>query len=367
MGAKIMDNAVYKILLIEHEFAIRYLIQNQLKSEGHEVLIAKDAISGMVMARSEKPDLIALNLHIPDFDGFLLFKEMKEDVAIASIPVVFMADQADQNDKFVAFDLGAADFIVKPFLADEFLARITAVLRKNIPEKKKQPTPNARVLTLFSPKGGVGTTTLSIQLAKAIAIQYERETALLDLDLPLGGVAQKLNLYTKDNIIDFLGHKNGKIDKDVISRYMQKQHTNLLVLPAPGVLFASTENPDATQLIYLFDYFTQQKTTVIVDVGSHLNALSLAALRRSDAIFAITSGKQVANQLINLFFDEANRLRLDKNRIFPVVNELYGRSDNDNHELARLPIARIPASGDMSTKRLWLQNPGIKKMVSFAC
>lgn len=365
MSAGSMNQHGCKILIIEHEFAIRYLLQNHLKEMGLEVLIAKEGEVGLKMAQDNQPALIAVNLQLPDGDGFSIFQALQDDPVTHNIPVVFIADHADQNDKYIAFESGAADFIVKPFLADEFLLRITAVIKKRRPQRRKKPT-YSRVLALYSPKGGVGTTTLSIQLAKAMAIQYEHKTALLDLNLPLGGVAQKLNLYTKDNIVKLLSDPRiQQMDEGAVARYAQKQHTNLLVLPAPGEFVTSGSPPDVNQLICLFDYFAQEKITVIVDVGSHLNGLALATLRRADAIFAITSGEPLANRMLNSFYEDAYRLRLDRNRIFPVVNEINGRTNSS--DLARFPVARIPTSQGDDTTRLWMQNQGIRKLVSFAC
>ncbi|MEM7335742.1 MAG: response regulator [Chloroflexota bacterium] len=352
------------ILLIEHEFAVRYLLQTQLKENGHEVFAAKDVNAGLMLLRSEKVDLVALNLSIPNSDGFGLFKQMKSDPSLASIPVVFIADQGDQNDRSIAFELGADDFIIKPFLADEFLARITAVLKKRI-TKPSQYSTKSRILTLFSPKGGVGTTTLAIQLAKAVSIQYEQETVLLDLNLPLGGIAQKLNLQTSANIVDFLKLQKEHFEKQNADRFIQKHHTNLFVVPAPGQFQAAPLAPDPNALIYLFDYLMKQKITVIVDAGSQINRLTLAAMRRSDTIFTVTTGRLDANQMVNAFLNQTNSLRIDKKRVLPVVNEIYGH--HDESDLVHLPVARIPTVDHHTQTRLWLQSPGIKKLVSFAC
>ena len=360
-----MNDMKCKVLLIEHEFAVRYLLQNQLKEHGYHAFIAKSAQAGLDFLRNEQIDLVALNLNIPGSDGFGLFKQMKDEPSMASIPVVFIAEQAEPSDRTIAFELGAEDFIVKPFLADEFLARITAVLKKQSVKKVSYPS-KSRILTFFSPKGGVGTTTLAIQLAKAISIQNEQETILLDLNLPLGGIAQKLNLYSDDHIVDFLKLTKEQFDRSDGARFIQKLQTNFFVVPAPGQFQSSRQAPDANRLIYLFDYLNQQNITVIVDAGSQINSLTLAALRRSDTVFAVTTGRIDANQMVNSFLEQSNELRIDKKRILPVVNEIYGPV-NDQVELAQLPVAHIPSVGHQAQTRLWLQSQGIRKLISFAC
>lgn len=359
-----MNKPNCKILLIEHEFAVRYLLQNQLKANGFDVLIAKDLSSGLKLIRSGSIDLVALNLNIPDSDGFGLFKQIKNDPSLSNIPVVFIADQADQNDRSIAFELGADDFIIKPFMADEFLARITAVLKKR-QTKQVSYANKSRILTLFSPKGGVGTTTLAIQLAKAISLHNEQETTLLDLNLPLGGIAQRLNLYTNDHIMDFLKLQKEQFENPANKRYFQKQQTNLLVMTAPGKFQTKNGFPDPNHLIYLFDYLSKKNVTVVIDAGSQINGLTLAAMRRSDTIFAITTGKLYDNQIVNAFLEQTNQLRIDKKRVLPVINEIYGHADE--LELMHLPVARIPRADVQNQTRLWIQSPGIKKLVSFAC
>lgn len=353
----------HKILIIENEFAIRYLIQNDLQARGFTVFTAKDGRSGITLAQKEQPHLIAINLQLPDADGLLLYESLQTDALLTNIPVVFIADYSEQRDKYDAFEAGAADFIIKPFSAEEFFARISAILRKRAP-KPKVKTKIARILALYSPKGGVGTTTLSIQLAKAIAIQYERETMLIDLDLPLGGIAHQLHLYTRDHILRLLSLYHQQMNEPFIRQFAQKQHTNLLILPAPGKFISEELLPDSERLSCLYERLMEHRLTAVVDVGSTLTSLGLATLRRADTIFVITSGKTIANRMLNSFYEEAPRLRIDKNRIFPVVNELNGPGDVS--ELVRFPVARIPTSDDQNKTTLWLHNQGIRKLVSFA-
>jgi len=116
-----------KILIIEDEPAILLGLKDELSGE-YEVLEAKDGTAGLEIALREQPDLILLDLILPDIDGFLLCQQLKEKGVDSSIIMLTARDQV--VDKVRGLDLGADDYVTKPFSLDELKARIKAVLRR---------------------------------------------------------------------------------------------------------------------------------------------------------------------------------------------------------------------------------------------
>ena len=119
-------NNKYKILLVEDDENIRIMVGAMLESAGYQVIETRSCATAITLASSHIPDLILLDLGLPDMDGMELLEYVrKTDLT----PIIVLSGRTDESEKVKAFDLGANDYITKPFGAAEFLARIRSVLR----------------------------------------------------------------------------------------------------------------------------------------------------------------------------------------------------------------------------------------------
>ena len=116
-----------RILVIDDEVSIRRLLQVILEGAGHTVLTAEDASHGLHALALDKPDLLILDLGLPDLDGLEALRRLRD---WSQVPVLVLSARANSNDKVKALDLGADDYLTKPFDAPELLSRIRALLRR---------------------------------------------------------------------------------------------------------------------------------------------------------------------------------------------------------------------------------------------
>ena len=119
-------NNKYKILLVEDEANIRNLVSTMLDSAGYQVLTAGTCATAKVLYGSHRPDLIILDLGLPDRDGRSLLELVRQESAT---PVIVLSARSDEQDKVDALDMGANDYITKPFGSAELLARVRSALR----------------------------------------------------------------------------------------------------------------------------------------------------------------------------------------------------------------------------------------------
>ncbi|MBI1174027.1 MAG: two-component system response regulator KdpE [Sideroxydans sp.] len=120
-----MNNAAV-IIVIEDEAQIRRFLRTTLSSQGYQVIEAETGKQGLTEAATRKPDLIILDLGLPDMDGVEVVKSVR---AWSSVPIIILSARSQENDKISALDAGADDYLVKPFGAGELLARIRVALR----------------------------------------------------------------------------------------------------------------------------------------------------------------------------------------------------------------------------------------------
>ena len=123
------------ILVIEDEKDLAELIAFNLEKEGYRPLLAADGISGLEKARANSPDLILLDLMLPGLPGTELCKILKSDGTTSAIPIIMLTAKGEEIDRVVGFEVGADDYMVKPFSTRELLLRVKAVLRRTMPEK----------------------------------------------------------------------------------------------------------------------------------------------------------------------------------------------------------------------------------------
>lgn len=119
------------ILIVEDEKEIRDLLVHYLRKEGFQPLVAPDGETGLAMARSEKPDLILLDILLPKMDGLEVLRKIRTDREISRIPVAMLTAKGDETDRIVGLELGADDYIPKPFSPREVVARIKAIFRRS--------------------------------------------------------------------------------------------------------------------------------------------------------------------------------------------------------------------------------------------
>lgn len=127
-----------KILIVEDEKDIIKMLEYNLKKEGFKVIDARDGEDALDLAMREYPDLILLDLMLPGMDGLEVCRALKKEAKTASIPIIMLTAKAQESDKVVGLELGADDYITKPFSPRELIARIKAVLRR-VTEKEKLP------------------------------------------------------------------------------------------------------------------------------------------------------------------------------------------------------------------------------------
>ncbi len=126
------------ILIIEDDEDIRQLLKHTLEGGGHDTLAASDGLDGLSKARQHMPDLILLDLMLPGMDGFDVCKELKRGSETGKIPILMLTAKGEEIDRIVGLELGADDYVVKPFSPRELILRVRAVLRRGQGEEARQ-------------------------------------------------------------------------------------------------------------------------------------------------------------------------------------------------------------------------------------
>ena len=133
-----------KVLIVEDDRTLLDVLKYNLTKEGHDVVTASDGVEALDMARNKKPDLIVLDVMLPKLDGFEVCRILRRET---TTPILMLTAKASETDKVVGLELGADDYMTKPFSMREFLARIKAMLRRSemmkmVESSAKETTPS---------------------------------------------------------------------------------------------------------------------------------------------------------------------------------------------------------------------------------
>lgn len=121
------------ILVVEDEKEIRELLAHYLRKEGFAPILAADGETALSTVRKERPDLVLLDIMLPKADGLEVLRAIRSDAGLARTPVVMLTAKGDETDRVVGLELGADDYVQKPFSPREVVARIKAILRRSRP------------------------------------------------------------------------------------------------------------------------------------------------------------------------------------------------------------------------------------------
>ena len=176
-------NNKYKILLVEDDANIRTLVATMLEMEGYQVILAETCSTANLMFNSHTPDLVLLDLGLPDGDGMSLLRTFRQDHLT---PIIILSSRTDERDKIEALDMGANDYVTKPFGAGELLARIRSALRISRHTTGTSYTPGEKFVL------------------RDLTIDYDARR------LFLSGVEVKLT-QTEYNILALLSERSGKV------------------------------------------------------------------------------------------------------------------------------------------------------------
>ncbi len=124
------DTDAFNILVIEDDYIVARTIERSLRGDIYHVTLASRGEKGLYLAHQNRPDLVILDIIMPDMDGYQVCKVMRKDPYLADVPILFLTAKIKNQDKIAGFTVGADDYLCKPFNVDELILRIQAILRR---------------------------------------------------------------------------------------------------------------------------------------------------------------------------------------------------------------------------------------------
>jgi pilus assembly protein CpaE len=309
-----------KILVVDDDQNVQRLLQYTLKQEGYDVVVAADGAEGYRAWVAEAPDLVLLDVLLPTMDGYQVATRIRaEEPPNTHVPIIMLTAEREVEQKVRGLRAGADDYLIKPFHPAELLARIKSLLARFAPrETLLAKPPMGRVLAFYPAKGGVGSTTISINAAIALHRELGRKVCLVDGNLQFGDHRVFLDLgLDRKSIVDVVSAPT--IDADLVKSVLVKHDSGIdLLLAPPSPETAELVHPDhlphiAGILRTMYDY-------VLIDVDKRLDDVNLGVFEAAEIVFVVMTADLSCLKNVRLILETMTHLDYPPSKVQLVLN-----------------------------------------------
>ncbi len=307
------------ILVVDDSEMNLKLVSIVLQKEGYSVVTALNGDQALRLVEESTPDLAILDVMMPDMDGFELCRRLRHRKNTAHIPIMMLTALNELDERLKAFEIGADDFIAKPFQPKELAARIKVLLRRAAPVVKAGKDLAGEVTAVFSLRGGVGVSTLATNLSIGLSQIWSQPVTLVDLALVNGMSALMLDLSLRNSWGDLAGIVPEEIDEDVVERVLLEHASGVRVLAAPRRPQEAEVLTEA-HVTRVLDRLRQRNHYVLLDLPHDFSAVTLAALDQAERILLLLAPELAAVRCASIALDVFHQLGYPKERFHLVLN-----------------------------------------------
>jgi pilus assembly protein CpaE len=298
---------------------------------------AASGAQALELAAQLLPGVVLMDINMPDMDGIAATERMSAEVPDAAVVMMSVQGEADYLRRSML--AGAREFLVKPFSSDELTASIRQVYSREMEKASRRaaapvmapggPTAAAggggnrdrdgQIVAIFSPKGGVGRTTIAVNMAIAAATELGQTVVLVDASFQFGDVGVLLNLNPKNKSIADLVPELEAGEPESLDTFVINHSAGVRVLLAPP-------SPEMAELITptvvkrVLEALRREHDLVIVDCTSWFNETTLAILDVADTVLTVLSLEITSIKNMRLFLEVADQLGYEQNKVKLVLN-----------------------------------------------
>jgi pilus assembly protein CpaE len=273
------------ILLVDDDRVIQKMVGGFLERTGYRVRRASDGIEALELVQEQVPDLVITDVRMPELNGFELTARLRSHHRTASIPILMFSDLADPPNALAGYAAGADDYLPKPFELKILEAKVQSLLRRSAGVAARAN--RGRVVLFAHAKGGVGTTSLAVNMAVLLAEQSIRPVGLLDLDVEFGDSAVFLNLHPSRTLADLQSAPGAMVDEALFEGFVTESGAVRLVVGSDIPERAEMVTLPAIQLA--IDRLNATCEFVLIDAPASFSERTLTALDTSDLVCLVTS------------------------------------------------------------------------------
>lgn len=258
-----------KILVVDDDLETLRLVGLMLQRQGYEIVAASNGAQAITSAKAELPDLILLDVMMPDMDGYEVTRNLRAHPPTANIPILMFTAKAQVDDKVAGYEAGVDDYLTKPTHPAELTAHVKVLLsRSSRPRLSTAPLSVGQIVGVVSAKGGLGVSSIVINTAVGICQKMKASVIALELRPGQGTWGPDLAINRQDGLGRLLQMKPEEISLEIVER-------ELITLPTgPRVLCSSIHLKEAElihaipQIEMVINRLAAMAQMVLIDIGN---------------------------------------------------------------------------------------------------
>lgn len=319
------------ILVLASDAAAGESIKTILRGAGYKVTLTADPDEAVAGVADQQ--LVIIDIAGGERSAVDVCREIRATPALAAIPVMCVSASEDVEERINFLEAGADDVMARPFDARELEARAEALLLRFLRSKELAPIVSADGLTLgrarrtvavYSPKGGVGTTTVATNIAIAAVARRPDKVVLVDLALQFGGVATLLNLDPKQTIADIVRDEPSLHEPELLRTYAMRHDSGLHVLAAPAAPEAS-ETIAPAHISQILTTLLKGYDLIVVDAGSTLDERVLTTFEAAENVLLTITPEIGALKALHALLEYLGEVGTVGLKSSFVLNNLFAR------------------------------------------
>lgn len=309
-----------KILIVDDDLDTLKLVGLILQRQGYQIVAANSGSQGLAKAAASKPDLILLDVMMPDMEGYEVARRLRSDSDLSRVPIIMFTAKTMVDDKVAGFEAGVDDYMTKPTHPAELVSRVKALLARSAAARRATTAAmpaveRGKVIAFFGAKGGMGVTTLALNTAVAIA-QSGQDVILCELRPGEGTLGLQLGFTQSPGVANLLKKQATEIDTNAVDGQLVAHANSGLRL-----LLSSSDPADAAllnavaQAEQLVRTLAGMAKFVVLDLGSGMVPLTKKVLMLCDRHLLVVEPMRVTLAMAKNVLADLDKTGLNPNRV----------------------------------------------------
>jgi CheY-like chemotaxis protein len=310
-----------KILIVDDDLDTLRLVGLMLQRQGYEIVAANSGEQAVTMAQGETPELILLDVMMPDMDGVEVTRRLRSEPSTRDIPIIMFTAKTQVEDKILGFEAGADDYLTKPTQPRELFAHVKAVLARTT-KSKAPPTQlgeKGSMAGIIAARGGLGVSTLALNLGVSLYTSTKKDVLVAEFRPGLGTISQELGYLRPEGLIHLLQQKANEIGVDSIEPELIT-HTSgvrfLLASPQPSDAKLNSVVENFTAIAKNLPYLARY---VILDLGTALSPVNIKVAPLCDEVIVVVEPVPQTLQQTKLLISDLAAIGVGAGRISIVL------------------------------------------------